>query len=62
MGEKQKESIRVEAFVTINGTETDMDILPPEKRREIGAALKAAWLNALFAGRAAFHSEEPKGR
>jgi len=62
MGKKEREPIQVEAFVTINGTETNMDTLPQERRREVGAALKAAWLNALFDGKASFRTEGPKDR
>lgn len=39
-----------------------MDTLPQERRREVGAALKAAWLNALFDGKASFRTEDPKDR
>jgi len=61
MAANQKVSIRTEAFVTIDGVEVNINALSQQKKDEIGAGLKMAWLNALFTGQAAFHAEE-KGR
>lgn len=58
MAKRQREPIRVEAFVTINGQEVNIDTLSKEKRSEIGAALKVTYLNALFRGKAVFHIGE----
>lgn len=55
---KRREPIRVEAFVSVGGREENMDALPEEERRKIGAALKTAYLNALFQGKAAFFLEK----
>ena len=57
MAGKRKRSIRTEAFITIDGMETNIDTLSPQKKNEIGGLLKAAWLNALYAGKAAFYPE-----
>lgn len=54
----KREPIRVEAYVTINGEEVNIDTLPLEKRREIGTALKMQYLNALFRGKAVFKVAE----
>ena len=58
MAGRQREPIRVEAFVTINGQKVNLDTLPKEKRSGIGAALKVAYLNALFRGKAVFRIGE----
>ncbi len=58
MVKRQREPIRVEAFVTVNGQDVNIDTLSKEKRSEIGAVLKVTYLNALFRGKAVFHIEE----
>lgn len=58
MAKRQREPIRVEAFVTVDGQEVNIDTLPKEKRSEIGAALKVTYLNALFRGKAVFRIEK----
>lgn len=58
MAKRQREPIRVEAFVTINGQDVNLDTLPKEKRSMIGAALKVTYLNALFRGKAVFRIGE----
>lgn len=60
MAKRQREPIRVEAFVTVNGQEVNIDTLPKEKRNEIGAALKVTYLNALFRGKAVFRIGESR--
>lgn len=54
MAKRQREPIRVESFVTIDGKEVNIDTLSPEKRSEIGATLKVTYLNAMFRGKAVF--------
>lgn len=58
MAKRNREPIRVRAFVTINGEEVDIDTLSPEMRNEIGARLKVQWLNAAFRGQAVFKIED----
>ncbi|BAK99383.1 hypothetical protein OBV_21850 [Oscillibacter valericigenes Sjm18-20] len=58
MAKRQREPIRVEAFVTVDGQEVNIDTLPQEKRSDIGAALKVTYLNALFRGKAVFRIEK----
>lgn len=58
MARKEREPIRVEAYVTVDGQEVNIDTLPREKRDEIGAKLKVTYLNALFKGQAVFFIKE----
>ncbi|WP_312637337.1 hypothetical protein [Oscillibacter sp.] len=58
MARRQREPIRVEAFVTVNEQKVNIDTLSKEKRCEIGAVLKVTYLNALFRGKAVFHIDE----
>lgn len=58
MAENQKVPIRTESFVTIDGVEVNINTLSQQKKDEIGAGLKMAWLNALFTGQATFNVEE----
>lgn len=58
MTRRRGEPVRVEAFVSVGGREENMDALPEKERREIGAALKVAYLSALFRGKATFSAEK----
>jgi hypothetical protein len=62
MARRQREPIRVEAFVTVGGQEVKIDTLPKERRSEIGAALKVIYLNTLFRGKAVFSIEKSPER
>lgn len=61
MAKRQREPIKVRAFVTINGESVDVDTLSPEMRREVATQLKLKWMNAMFRGKAVFSvAEEQK--
>lgn len=62
MAKRNQEPIRTEAFVTVDGQEVNIDSLPKEKRDAVGAALKAAYLNAMLRGQALFYVRKmPEG-
>ena len=63
MAKRQREPIKVRAFVTIDGQEVDVDTLSPEMRTEVATRLKLTWMNAMFRGPAVFsrRTETPKG-
>lgn len=54
MAKRNKEPIRVRAFVTINGEEVDVDTLSPEMRKEVGTQLMLRYMNTMFRGKAVF--------
>ena len=58
MAKRQREPIRVEAYVTVGGVERNVDTLTEEQRRYLGTCLKTRYLNNLFAGRAVFSPRE----
>lgn len=54
MGKRNQEPIRVEAYVTVDGKEVNIDTLPPEMRKKIGTQLALTYFNELFRGQAVF--------
>lgn len=63
MAKRQREPIRVEAFVrTADGGEINIDELSPEKREEVGSQLLVTYMNALFRGKAVFRTETQSER
>lgn len=59
MAKRNREPIKVRAWVTVNGEEVDIDTLSPEMRNQVGAQLKVTWLNAMFRGQAVFKVDKP---
>ena len=55
MGKRVQEPIRVEAFVTVDGREVNVDTLTPEQKVRFATALKKTYLNELFRGQAVFY-------
>ena len=63
MARRQREPIRVEAFVrTADGGEINIDELSPEKREEVGGKLLVTYMNALFLGKVVFRTETQSER
>ena len=58
MGKRVREPIRVEAFVTVDGREVNVDTLTPEQKVKFATALKKTYLNELFRGQAVFCEKE----
>lgn len=58
MAGRKREPIRVEAYVTVNGIETNVDDLTPEQRERLGTWLRVTYLNELFRGQAEFFAAE----
>lgn len=58
MGKRIREPIRVEAFVTVDGREVNVDTLTPEQKVRFATALKKTYLNELFRGQAVFYEKE----
>ena len=53
-----REPIRVEAFVTVDGQEANVDTLTPEQKVRFATTLKKTYLNELFRGQAVFYEKE----
>lgn len=60
MAKRNREPIRVEAYVTVGGREVSVDDLSPEQRAELGTWLRLTCLNELFRGQAVFHTKDGK--
>lgn len=60
MAKRAREPIRVEAYVTVNGVETNVDDLTPEQRHKLSIWLKTTYLNALWRGKAVFFEQVTK--
>lgn len=58
MAKRIREPIRVEAFVTVDGQEVNVDTLTPEQKVRFATALKKTYLNELFRGQAVFYEKE----
>ncbi|MCQ2439452.1 MAG: hypothetical protein MJ074_06795 [Oscillospiraceae bacterium] len=58
MAKRNREPIKVVAYVTINGEEVDVDTLSPEMRQKVATQLKLKWMNAMFRGQAVFWAED----
>lgn len=54
MARKEREPIRVEAFVKIGDEEVNIDTLTPEMRKEVGTQLALRYFNELWRGQAVF--------
>lgn len=52
MAKRSREPIRVEAYVTVNGVETNVDDLTPQQRGELATWLKLTYLGELWRGKA----------
>lgn len=59
MAKKQREPIRVEAYVTIDGKDYNLDEMSHEQKSFVGAHLKINYLNAIYAGKAVFSADLP---
>lgn len=53
-GRRQREPLRVEAYITVGGKLTNVDTLTENQRERLGTWLKATYLNELFSGQAQF--------
>lgn len=51
---RQREPLRVEAFITVGGEATNVDTLTEPQKERLGTWLKATYLNELFSGQAQF--------
>lgn len=54
MAKRIREPIRVEAYVTVNGEEVNVDTLTQEQKQQLATWLKKTYLNELFRGQAVF--------
>ena len=57
MAKKEREPIRVEAFVKISGEEVNIDTLDTETRKKIGTQLALTYFNELWRGQAVFKTK-----
>lgn len=55
---KKREPIRVEAYVTVDGKEVNVDTLSPEQKRKLATWIKLTVCNELYRGRAVFTEKE----
>lgn len=55
---KKREPIRVEAYVTVDGKEVNVDTLSPEQKRKLSTWIKLTVCNELYRGRAVFTAKE----
>lgn len=59
-GRRQREPLRVEAYITVDGKVTNVDTLTESQRERLGTWLKATYLNELFGGRAQFTAQRER--
>lgn len=57
MAKREREPIRVEAYVTVNGAEVNVDDLTPRQREELATWLKLTYLGELWRGKAEFFTK-----
>lgn len=57
VAKRNREPIRVEAYVTVDGKEVNVDELTPEQKVKLATWLKVTYLNELFRGQAVFTAE-----
>ena len=57
---QQREPLRVEAFITVDGQATNVDALTENQRERLGTWLKATYLNELFSGQAQFTAQRER--
>lgn len=57
MAKRIREPIRVEAYVTVNGEEVNVDTLTQEQKQQLATWLKKTYLNELFRGQAVFYEK-----
>lgn len=58
MAKREREPIRVEAYITVGGVETNVDALTKEQKAKLSGWLRVTYLNELFRGKAVFYTSE----
>ena len=60
MAKRNREPIRVEAYVTVGDREVNVDDLTAEQKARLSSWLRVTYLNELFRGKAVFYEKPQK--